>query len=125
MSNVQQRRPQDPAALEGSPHWPLSGDVTQDILPWTWWLRFMGQFGLININYGRTADPALERRILDEVGSYGRQLGRISEALDAVIDATCEKDGKLDREKLSDDDIRALLEFRELVEATKRLKRSA
>jgi hypothetical protein len=41
-----------------------------------------GQFGLVNINLGKSADPDLEQRILDDVGSYGRQLGRIGEALE-------------------------------------------
>jgi hypothetical protein len=67
--------------------WPLSGDVTQ---AWATWARMVGQWGLININVGgdSTPDPVLERRIVDEVASYGRQLGRISEALEALIEAT-------------------------------------
>ena len=44
------------------------------------------QFGFININLGQTAEPELERTILDEVGSYGRQLGRIGDALEVILD---------------------------------------
>ena len=66
---------------------PLSGDVIQAINPWTWTLNAAGgQFGLININLGKSAAPELEQRILDDVGSYGRQIGRISEALEVLLD---------------------------------------
>ncbi len=105
-------------------YWPLSGDVNQELLPWTWWLRFFNQWSLININLGRTATPELERRILDEVGSYGRQLGQISEALQTVVEATLTKeDGTLDRAKLSDEQIAALVELKELVDAVNTLKK--
>ena len=43
------------------------------------------QFGLINIDLGNTAESDLERKILDRVGSYGRQLGRIGDALEIVL----------------------------------------
>jgi hypothetical protein len=65
---------------------PLSGDVVQAINPWNWFFRSQGgQFGLVNINLGKSADPELEQRILDDVGSYGRQLGRIGEALEVLL----------------------------------------
>ncbi|MET1111172.1 MAG: hypothetical protein ABWX67_06575, partial [Allosphingosinicella sp.] len=44
------------------------------------------QFGLINVNLGQTSRPDIERKVLDEVGSYGRQLGRIGDALEVLID---------------------------------------
>jgi len=65
----------------------LSGDVVQAINPWNWFFRSDGgQFGLVNINLGKSADPALEQKILDDVGSYGRQLGRLGEALEVLLD---------------------------------------
>jgi len=65
---------------------PLSGDVMQTINPWNWIFKSAGsQFGLVNINLGRSAYPALEEDILNEVGSYGRQLGRIGDALGVLI----------------------------------------
>jgi hypothetical protein len=65
---------------------PLSGDVTQAINPWSWWLGSLSaQTGFININTVRSANPVLERRIIEEVASYGRQLGWIIEAMEAVI----------------------------------------
>ncbi len=116
MARNRLRQPSSADPVRLNLFWPFSGGVQQDILPWTWWLRVMGQWGLININLGRTPDPELERRILDEVGSYGRQLGRISEALDAVIET------QLDRAKLEDKHIAAIYEFRRLLEDVKRLK---
>jgi hypothetical protein len=57
--------------------------LNQPILP-GW---FTGaQFGLFNISLGQSAAPEVESDILDEVGSYGRQLGRIGEALREMID---------------------------------------
>jgi len=61
---------------------PLSGDVTQAINPWSWTFgSASSQVGLVNINLGRSTDPELEQEVLDEVGSYGKQLGRIGDAL--------------------------------------------
>ena len=70
---------------------PFSGDVTQTINPWTWWIRSFGQFGFININETNSGDPAVEQQITQQVASYGRQLGWISEALETVLRHT---DGK-------------------------------
>jgi len=65
---------------------PLSGDVSQTINPWTWFTKVVGgQFGLININLGKSTDPGLEQQILDDVGSYGRQLGQLGDALEAML----------------------------------------
>jgi hypothetical protein len=44
-----------------------------------------GQFGLINIDLGGAGDSDLERKILKTVGSYGRQLGRIGDALEVLL----------------------------------------
>jgi len=66
---------------------PLSGDVTQAINPWSWFLHFVGnQIGLINIDLGKSSDPELERQILEDVGSYGRQIGQLGDALRVLID---------------------------------------
>ena len=65
---------------------PLSGDVTQTINPWTWFIKSVGgQFGLININLGKSSDPELEDQILQDVGSYGRQIGQMSDALSVLL----------------------------------------
>ncbi|MEI9927585.1 MAG: hypothetical protein WDN44_07605 [Sphingomonas sp.] len=57
----------------------------QAINPWSFYNQG-AQFGLINIDLGATAHPETEQAILDEVGSYGRQLGRIGDALEVLID---------------------------------------
>jgi hypothetical protein len=65
---------------------PLSGDVTQTINPWNWFFKPVdSQFGLININLGKSSDPALEQQILSDVGSYGRQIGQIGDAVRVLI----------------------------------------
>ena len=65
---------------------PLSGDVSQAINPWNWFLRADdSQFGFINVNMGQSSDPELETQILREVGSYGKQLGRIGDAMRVLM----------------------------------------
>lgn len=56
----------------------------QAINPWTWNMD-AGQFGLINVNIGDTKYPETERAILNEVGSYGKQIGHIADALEVLI----------------------------------------
>lgn len=57
----------------------------QAINPWTFYQQG-AQFGFINIDLGQTPHPEIEQRVLDEVGSYGRQLGRIGDALEVLLD---------------------------------------
>jgi hypothetical protein len=56
----------------------------QSINPWSFYNQG-AQFGLINISLGQTKHPEIERNVLDEVGSYGRQLGRIGDALEVLV----------------------------------------
>ena len=66
---------------------PLSGDVNQTINPWTWYMSSVGsQFGLININMGKSSDPDLESQILEDVGSYGKQIGQLGDAIKVLLD---------------------------------------
>ena len=61
---------------------PLSGNVTQSINPWTWFFNPIGsQVGLVNIELGQSSNPAIEEEVLSDVASYGKQLGRIEDAL--------------------------------------------
>jgi hypothetical protein len=57
----------------------------QAINPWTFYQQG-AQFGFINIDLGQTPHPEVEQAVLDEVGSYGRQLGRIGDALEVLLD---------------------------------------
>ncbi len=58
--------------------------LDQVINPWTW--------NLFTINLGQSSDPKVEQRILDEVGSYGRQIGDVMGVMMSLVD----------RDKLSD-----------------------
>src|ERR1700752_2842202 len=71
-------------AMANSPL-PLSGNVWQDINPFRWITGPIGQISLFSLNLGRSSNPEVEEAVLD-VASYGRQLGRINDALGAVID---------------------------------------
>jgi hypothetical protein len=56
----------------------------QAINPWTF-NQDGAQIGLVNIDLGQTPNPQAERAILNEVGSYGRQIGRIGDALEVIL----------------------------------------
>ncbi len=56
----------------------------QAINPWSFYQQG-AQFGLVNIDLGLTPQPQTEQAVLDQVGSYGRQLGRIGDALEVLI----------------------------------------
>ncbi|MGA3140484.1 MAG: hypothetical protein ABSD09_16605 [Xanthobacteraceae bacterium] len=63
---------------------PLSGDVVQSINPFTTFMTG-GQFGLVNISMGQSSDPKVEEEVLSDVASYGKQLGRIGDALIVLL----------------------------------------
>lgn len=52
--------------------------LNQPILP-NW------SFNLFNIDLGASSDPGMERQVLTKVGSYGKQIGHLAEALEIVI----------------------------------------
>jgi hypothetical protein len=75
---------------------PLSGDVVQNISPFTAFMSPIGsQFGLINITLGQSSAPEVESEVLSDVGTYGKQLGQIGDALLALIERM-PKDMQLD-----------------------------
>lgn len=86
---------------------PFSGDITQAINPWTWWLRLMSQVGFININLTESSDPEMERRITENVAGYGKQLGRVIEVLEALLVNSATAGWSADQKK-------ALLDFLEM-----------
>lgn len=53
--------------------------LVQPILP-NWSLSFF------NVNLGASPQPEVEHAVLQKVGSYGRQIGHLAEALEVVID---------------------------------------
>ena len=65
---------------------PLSGNVTQTINPWTMFFNPIGsQVGVINVNLGTSSNPTVEEHVLSDVASYGKQLGRIEDALAVLL----------------------------------------
>ena len=99
---------------------PLSGDVNQIIAPWT---QFFGpsdnQIGLVNVRLGSSIDPQLERRIVETTGSYGKQIGRIGEALAALIEHLEEKKLLVDLEDGARDAIDDLMRMVAAIEEVK------
>lgn len=62
--------------------WQLApGSLNQPILP-NW------QFHLFNVNLGTSSNPAVEQAALARVGSYGRQIGHLAEALELIVKKT-------------------------------------
>ncbi len=60
---------------------PLSGDVSQ---AFSW---FSGnQYSLISVNMGKSSNPNVEQQVLSDVASYGKQIGRIEDALGVLLD---------------------------------------
>jgi hypothetical protein len=76
--------------------------LTQSINPWSWsW----GDFSLFTVNLGQSSDPVFEARVLEQVGSYGRQIGRIGEALAVLLDRV-DLSGLSQTEQAAIDDLR-------------------
>jgi hypothetical protein len=57
--------------------------LSQTINPWSW---TFGDISLFTVNLGQSAAPDVESRVLTEVGSYGRQIGRLGDALEVLLD---------------------------------------
>jgi hypothetical protein len=65
---------------------PLSGDVTQSINPWTAiFSPTGGQWSLLNIAIGQSSAPQIEADVLTDVAGYGKQLGRIGDAMKVLL----------------------------------------
>jgi len=93
---------------------PLSGDVSQWINPITaWWSG-----NQISVNLGESGSPETEAEILRRVGSYGRQLGKITDAMIVLLD-------HLPKElKLSKKESEALGAFKDMANAIAKIKQS-
>ena len=62
---------------------PLSGDVNQLINPMSW--TNSGQLSFFSVDLGSSAEPEIEQAILANVGSYGRQLGRLGDVVAILL----------------------------------------
>ena len=81
-------------------HWPLSGAVTQDISP-----------ALLQC----AGDAQVERRVLGEVASYGKQIG-------VLTDLLCDLAASVPPDSLSDKGRHALAQLADLREKVEALK---
>ena len=104
----------EPDATGGSA--PFSGGVAQTINPWSWMARVVGnQFSFFTVNLGRSSAPEVEAEILENVGSYGRQLGRLSDVVEVLA-------RRLPRDELTDIERIALDDFAAQMREIKRIK---
>ena len=89
---------------------PLSSNVTQSINPWTMLFNPVGsQVGLVNIELGQSTQPEVEQEVLTDVASYGKQIGRIEDALVVLLDHFNPKRPLTDQEQQAIDDLRELV----------------
>ncbi len=96
---------------------PLSGNVSQSILPWTFTFNPVGgQVGLVNIELGQSSAPAVEEEVMTDVASYGKQLGQISDALLVLLDTYTPS------RALTSDEDKAIAALRDLAGKVKRVK---
>jgi hypothetical protein len=88
----------------------------QAINPWTWWTSGTGQVGLVNINQMASSNPDLEADIVQNVAGYGKQLGRVSEALAVII-------GRVGQEGLNASQLEALKDFKTMTDEIAAVKK--
>ena len=94
---------------------PLSGDVVQNISPFTAFMSPIGsQYGLVNVTLGQSSAPAVESEVLSDVGTYGKQLGQIGDALLVLIERL--------PEVFHLDDDPAIVAFKDMLHEVARIK---
>jgi DNA anti-recombination protein RmuC len=59
--------------------------LAQVINPLYWLTSGTGQIGFVNISGTASAKPEVEAEIIENVATYGRQLGRISDVLEIML----------------------------------------
>lgn len=64
----------------------------QNINPWKFWTQFSQQAGFININNIQAGDVDLERKIIENVAGYGRQLGILMDFMAVLAQTKSEGD---------------------------------
>jgi hypothetical protein len=86
-------------------------NLNQSILP-NW------SFNLFSVNLGASSDSTVEHEVLQKVGSYGKQMGHLAEALEVVI----KRLKLLDAKDLSQEELDVLQVFLGDVSATRNIK---
>ena len=103
---------------------PLSGDVVQSISPWTALFSPIGnQLGVININLGQSSEPKVEEEVLSDKASYGKQLGRIGDALIVLLEHFHPRKELTEQEKTAIKDLKKMLN--EIADVKEKYKRQA
>lgn len=101
-----------------------SGDVSQWFEQWNSMFTATGsQVGLINVNFGRSSAPQVEQAVLDEVGSYGKQLGRMGDVLTVLLKHFKPDEPLTDDERHAIEDLSVML--REIASVKERFDRKA
>ena len=57
----------------------------QIINPLTYLTTSSGMYGLVNIRYGMSSDAPTEQAIIENVAGYGKQIGRVLEAVVCLV----------------------------------------
>ncbi len=97
---------------------PLSGDVPFAVAPWTNLFGSVGShFSFLNVEVGHSSAPQVEEEVLKNVGSYGKQLGRMGDALRVLVD-------RLDEKDLSKKERKAIRAFLAMVDEIDDIKRA-
>ncbi len=78
-------------------------------------------FNLFSVNLGATSNAKVEQQVIEQIGSYGKQIGHLTEALEVVIKQL----QLLDSKALSQDERDALLVFLGDVAAVRKIKADA
>lgn len=58
--------------------------LQQSINPWNFLFKPSGQVGLFNLSM-KSPDPEMERNVIENVASYGRQLRRLNDVVTMLI----------------------------------------
>jgi hypothetical protein len=96
---------------------PFSGDVTQAFRMFTQTFSSVGsQFGFINIYNARSSAPDVEADVLEDVGSYGKQLGQIGDVM-AILMA------RLPADTLSADERKAIVKLQIMLDDIAAIKK--
>lgn len=81
-----------------------SGDVSQ------WFDMFSNNnVSFFSVNLGTSRATQVEHAVLEEVGTYGRQLGRIGDALEVLIKHFQPAEELTEKEQIAIDDLKAML----------------
>lgn len=96
---------------------PLSGDVPFSIAPWTNFGAVGNRFSFLNVDVGHSSAPEVEAKVLENVGSYGKQLGRMGDAMRVLLDHFEPKEPLSRKEKKA---LRALQAMLDEIDDTKR-----